>query len=86
MEYGAMDLHTRESEIRIVEPDGAVVFARRIATTRERLTAVFAGRAPMRILVESSGSSEWVAQHLEGLGHEVVVGRVTKLGVLAQQC
>jgi transposase len=73
MEYGAIDLHTKESEIRIVEADGAVVFERRIATTRERLTAVFAGRAPMRILVESSGGSEWVAQHLEGLGHEVVV-------------
>jgi transposase len=73
MEYGAIDLHTKESEIRIVEADGAVVFERRIATTRERLLAVFAGRAPMRILVESSGGSEWVAHHLEGLGHEVVV-------------
>jgi len=27
----------------------------------------------MRILIESSTESEWVAQHLEGLGHEAVV-------------
>src|SRR4051794_2187437 len=73
MEYGAIDLHTRDSEIRIVNAEGAVVFERRIATTRDRLTAVFASRPPLRILLESGGGSEWVAQHLEGLGHEVVV-------------
>ena len=73
MEYGAIDLHTKESEIRIIDEDGAVVFERRIATTRARLTDVFGSRAPLRILLESGTGSEWVAQHLEGLGHEVVV-------------
>ena len=73
MEYGAIDLHTKESEIRIIDGDGAVVFERRIATTRARLTDVFGSRAPLRILLESGTGSEWVAQHLEGLGHEVVV-------------
>ena len=34
MEYGAIDLHTRESEIRIVNAEGAVAFNRRIAPTR----------------------------------------------------
>jgi hypothetical protein len=67
MTYGAIDRHTNEREIRIVEADGAVVFERRIATTRDRLTGVVAGRALMRILVESSGGSEWVAQHLKVL-------------------
>ena len=32
-----------------------------------------AGRPPARILVEASTESEWVACHLEQLGHEVVV-------------
>src|SRR5665213_3587868 len=73
MEYGAIDLHTKESEIRIIDERGAVVFERRIATTRTRLTDVFGSRAPLRILLESGTGSEWVAQHLEGLGHEVVV-------------
>lgn len=27
----------------------------------------------MRILLEAATESEWVAEHLEGLGHEVIV-------------
>src|SRR5207253_9755900 len=52
----------RSSDLEIVD--------RRIATTRERFTAVFWGRPRMRILLEASTESEWVAQHLETLGHE----------------
>jgi transposase len=73
MEYGAIDLHTKESEIRIVTAEGAVVLHRRIATTRAALTSVFGGRPRLRILVESGTESEWVAQHLEACGHAVVV-------------
>ena len=43
MEYGAIDLHKKESQIRIVTEGGEIV-DRRIATTRDRLTAVFWGR------------------------------------------
>lgn len=73
MEYGAIDLHAKESQIRIVGEDGAVVCERRIATTAARLTDIFGDRPRMRILLESGTGSEWVAHHLEGLGHEVVV-------------
>ena len=38
MAYGAIDLHKRESQIRIVMEGGEIV-DRRIATTRERLTS-----------------------------------------------
>jgi transposase len=72
MEYGAIDLHKKESQIRIITERGETV-DRRIATTRERFTALFDGRRPMRILLEASTESEWVAQHLETLGHEVIV-------------
>ena len=72
MEYGAIDLHKRESQIRIVTDDGQTI-DHRIATTRERLRDIFGGRSRMRILVEASTESEWVAQHLEDLGHEVIV-------------
>jgi transposase len=73
MEYGAIDLHTKESQIRIVAEDGTVVVDGRIPTRRDRLTAIFGARLPMRILLESSTESEWVAQQLEDLGHQVVV-------------
>jgi transposase len=72
MEYGAIDLHKKESQIRIVTKSGQII-DERIATTRERLTQVFWGRPRMRILVEASTESEWVAQHLEQIGHEVIV-------------
>src|SRR6266851_4017103 len=72
MEYGAIDLHKKESQIRIVTDSGEMI-DRRIATTRDRLTHVFWGRPRMRILIEASTESEWVAQHLEQMGHEVVV-------------
>jgi transposase len=73
MEYGAIDLHTKESQIRIVAEDGTVVLDQRIATRPDRLTAVLGARASMRLLLETGTESEWVAQHLEGLGHAVIV-------------
>src|SRR5215831_3853642 len=76
MEYGAIDLHKKDSQIRIVT-EGGEVLDRRIATTRDRFTAVFEGRRAMRILLEASTESEWVAQHLETLGHTVIVADPT---------
>jgi len=73
MEYGAIDLHTTHSQVRIVTAEGTVVAERRIVTRPDQFAAVFGGRAPMRILLESSTESEWVATCLEELGHEVVV-------------
>ena len=73
MEYGAIDLHTRRSQIRILAEDETVVLDRRIDTTRAEFDRVFGGRPCMRILLESSTESEWVAQQLESLGHEVIV-------------
>jgi hypothetical protein len=51
MEYGAIDLHKRRSQVRIVAEDGAVQWTGRIDTTRAALSGVWAARAPMRILV-----------------------------------
>lgn len=73
MLYGAIDLHSKHSEIRIVDASGQVQLMRRIPTTRERLVAIFGASAPVRILLEAGTESEWVAQALEAAGHEVVV-------------
>jgi transposase len=77
MEYGAIDLHTRRSQIRIVSEDGTVVLDRRIETRASALAGLFGPRPRMRILLESSTESEWVAQALEQLGHEVIVADPT---------
>lgn len=73
MEYGAIDLHTKRSQIRIVTVDGQVMLERKVETTRPDLTRVFGDRAALRVLIESGTESEWVARHLEALGHEVIV-------------
>ena len=73
MEYSAIDLHLRRSQFRIVREDGSVIREGKIDTSRAELSRVFGERARLRILLESSTESEWVAQHLETLGHEVIV-------------
>ena len=72
MLYGAIDLHTRRSQIRIVDEQGTVVMERRVDTSHAVLTRTF-DRPAMRILLESGTESEWVAQALEALGHDVIV-------------
>jgi transposase len=67
-----IDLHKRESQLCILTEDGELI-ERRIVTSRERFTAVLGTRGPARILLEASTESEWVARHLESLGHDVVV-------------
>jgi transposase len=72
MDTIGVDLHKRESQLCILAPDGTAT-ERRIATNRERFTAMLGDRPRARILLEASTESEWVARHLEGLGHEVIV-------------
>lgn len=72
MDTIGLDLHKRESQLCILTEEGEIV-ERRIVTSRERFTAVLGNRAPARILLEASTESEWVARHLESLGHEVIV-------------
>ena len=73
MVYGAIDLHMRYSQIRIVDADGRVVREQRVVTSARAADAAFAGCGPMRILLETGTESEWVAQALEAAGHEVIV-------------
>jgi transposase len=72
MDTIGLDLHKRESQLCILAEDGTMQ-ERRIVTSRERFTAILGSRPRARILIEASTESEWVAQHLESLGHEVIV-------------
>src|SRR5882724_5456581 len=67
-----LDLHKRETQLCLLTEAGELI-EQRIATTRARFTAVLGPRPRSRILIEASTESEWVARHLEGLGHEVIV-------------
>jgi transposase len=72
MDTIGLDLHKRESQLCVLAADGTLS-ERRIVTSRDRFTAVLGARPPARVLLEASTESEWVAQHLEALGHEVIV-------------
>ena len=72
MDFVGIDLHKTSSQICALN-EGGELTERRIKTTRAAFDEVFAGRPPARILVEASTESEWVACHLEALGHEVIV-------------
>jgi transposase len=72
MDIVGLDLHTRQSQLAIKAPDGTIS-DHRVATTRDGFTTLFRDRPPTRILLEASTESEWVARHLERLGHEVIV-------------
>jgi transposase len=67
-----LDLHKRHSQLCILTADGELI-EQRIVTSRARFTEVLGARPPARILLEASTESEWVARHLESLGHTVIV-------------
>ena len=73
MTYIGMDVHKRDSQICELDETGTVIGERRVRTDRGRLAAVFGGHRRARIVLEASTESEWVAQTLEALGHEVIV-------------
>src|ERR1051325_9030750 len=72
MDFIGIDLHKTSSQICILSEDGELT-ERRIKSTRACFDEVFAQRPQARILVEASTESEWVACHIEHLGHEVIV-------------
>jgi transposase len=73
MVYGAIDLHMRYSEVRVIDAEGRVLREQRVVTSVERLVRAFAEVGPVRVLLESGTESEWVAQALEGAGYAVIV-------------
>jgi transposase len=72
MEHVAIDLGRPNSVLCEFGPGGKPV-RRGFRLDRANLTRLFADRPACRVLIEAGTESEWVAQHLEGLGHEVVV-------------
>lgn len=72
MEHVAIDLGRPTSVLCELGPAGTKVL-RRFRLDRAGLTRLFGDRARCRVLIESSTEAEWVAQHLELLGHQLVV-------------
>jgi transposase len=72
MEKIGIDVHKVATQVCILTDDGEFE-ERRIRTERDALTALFGPRPRARVVLEAATESEWVARHLESLGHEVIV-------------
>ena len=72
MEHVAIDLG-RPNSVKCEMGVGGKKVVLRFRLNRKRLDELFGDRPQCRVLIESSTDSEWVALHLEGLGHEVIV-------------
>ncbi len=57
MEITGLNVHKRESQLSIKADDGSIT-DRRIATSRDRLPAVFGERSPAWILLAASSESD----------------------------
>jgi transposase len=73
MKTVGLDLHKVNSQVCVLDENGEVEREARFATDRRQFARVFGKRPRMRILLESSTESEWVARYVEQLGHEVIV-------------
>lgn len=72
MEKIGIDVHKVATQVCILTETGEFEECR-IRTERDSFTGFFGERPKARILLEAATESEWVARHLESLGHEVVV-------------
>ena len=67
-----IDVHKVATQVCVLTDTGEYEELR-IRTERDALTAFFGERPKARILLEAATESEWVARHVESLGHEVIV-------------
>jgi transposase len=72
MEHAAIDLHCRSSILCVAQSEGGYQ-EQSFVTDRPTLLTLLKARPRMRVLLESSTSSEWAARVIEQAGHEVVV-------------
>lgn len=78
MDHIGFDLGKVNSQLCIITGEGELI-ERRISTSHDSLTKLLGSRPPAHILIEAATESEWVARHLESLGHKVVVADPTSL-------
>jgi transposase len=79
-----IDLHVKSSEICVVDEGGEIGERAQVPTTERSLERWFGDRPPMRICIEASGLSPWVARVLRGLGHEVIVANAQRVRLIAE--
>jgi len=71
--YCGMDIGKKTSHVCILDEQRKIVLERAIATRPSAILKALGDLPPMRIAIEASGRSFWIADRLEEAGHAVVV-------------
>jgi transposase len=79
-----MDVSDRYTWLYGVDAGGRPTVDERIRTTPEAVQRWFAGRPPLRVVLEVGTHSPWVSRVVGGAGHEVLVANARKLRVIYQ--
>jgi transposase len=77
--YIGIDLGDKVSEGCILGPNGEVVLRFRLPMRAADVESRFAQMPRSRIAIEAGGQSRWIAELLEGYGHEVYVSNTRKV-------
>ena len=86
MNYCGMDLGKKYTHICIVDNDRKVVHERKVRTRVASLRVALKKWPAMKIVLEASSQTFWLADEIEALGHEVIVvdpGRTKAIGSAA---
>lgn len=84
MEHCGIDLHTKSSEVAIIDEAGELCEDGQIPTTEASFMRHFGRREPMVICIEAGGVSAWAQRVLTSLGHQVVVANPLRVRLIAE--
>jgi transposase len=79
-----MDLGDRSSAYCIRTLGQEIVLEGTVATKADAIMTAFQGLRRQRVVIETGTHSRWIAQLLELLGHEVIVGNARKLKLISE--
>lgn len=77
-----LDLGDRFSRYCEMDLKSGVIAEGRLRTTDDALARQFAGREPLRVVMEVGTHSPWVSRLLERLGHEVLVANARRVRLI----
>jgi len=79
-----LDVGDKHSHVCVLDATGAVIEESRIRTTVEAVRRRFSGMSATRVALETGTHSNWIADELSSLHHEVVVANARKLRAIYQ--
>lgn len=77
-----LDVGDKHSHFCEIDSEGTVADDGRVRTTKAALDRTFGSRDRMLIVLETGTHSRWIAEHLELLGHEVLVANARELRLI----